>query len=74
MDSQQCGIQEDSTCRADSICSCTVGDEGDDGDTANIVISSINVDNIETEVNSPSILSPLPQISSYTSELALIAT
>ena len=31
-----------------SVDSCIVGDQGDD-DTANTVISSINVDNIETE-------------------------
>ena len=45
MDSRQCGIQEDTTCRVDSICSCNIGDEGDNDDTAN-TISSIN---IETE-------------------------
>ena len=49
MDSQQCKIQEDATCRVDSICVCNVGDKGDDDDKANTVSSSINVDNIETE-------------------------
>ena len=32
----------------DCICGCIVGDQGDD-DTANTIISSINVNNIETE-------------------------
>ena len=36
-------------CRVDSICSCNVGDEGDNDDTANTVSSSINMDNIATE-------------------------
>ena len=50
MDSQQCGIQEDTTCRVDSTCGCNIGDEGDDDDdTANTTSSSINVDNIEIE-------------------------
>ena len=50
MDSQQYGIQEDTTCRVDSTCGCNVGDEGDDDDdTANTASSSINVDNIEIE-------------------------
>ena len=34
--------------RVDYICSCNVGDVGDNDNTANIV-SSINVDNIEME-------------------------
>ena len=37
-------------CRVDSIYSCNVGDEGDNDDTANTINSSINLDNIETEV------------------------
>ena len=41
MDSQQQGIQEDATCRADSICSCNASNEGDDEDTANNVSSSM---------------------------------
>lgn len=34
-DSQQCGIQEDATCRVDFISGCKVGDEGDNDDIAN---------------------------------------
>ena len=49
MDSQQHRIQEDTTCRVDSICTCNVVDEGDDDDTANTISNSVNVDNIETE-------------------------
>ena len=49
MDSQQCRIQEDSTCIVGSICGCNISDEGDDYDTANTISSSINVDNIESE-------------------------
>ena len=40
---------KDSTCRVDSFCSCNVGDEGGDDDTANTVNTSINVGNIVTE-------------------------
>ena len=40
---------KDSTCRVDSICGCSVGDEGGDDDTANTIYTSINVGNIETE-------------------------
>ena len=47
MDSQQCGIQEDATCRVDSICCCNVDDQGDDDYTPKAVISSINVNNID---------------------------
>ena len=51
MDLQQHGIQEDATCIVivDSNCGCNVGDEGDDDDTANIIGSYLNVDNIERE-------------------------
>ena len=48
MNSQQHRIQEDTkcltTCRVKSICSCNVGDEGDDDDTANSASSSINTE------------------------------
>ena len=44
--SRQCGVQEDTVCTVDSICSCNIGDEGDNDDTANTISSSIN---IETE-------------------------
>ena len=37
------------TYRVDSLYSCNIGDEGDDDDTENVVSSSINMDNIETE-------------------------
>ena len=37
MDSQQCGIQKDATCRVDSICCFNISDEGNDDDTANTV-------------------------------------
>ena len=33
----------------DFRCGCNVGDEGDGDDTANIISSNINVDNIEIE-------------------------
>ena len=48
---QQHGIQEEATCRVDSIWGCTIGDKGNDNDTANTstVSSSIKVDTIETE-------------------------
>ena len=49
MDSQQCGNQEDATCRVDSTCFCNIDDKGDDDCTANTVSSSINMDNIQTE-------------------------
>ena len=49
MDSQQCGIQEDAMCRMYSICYCSVGDKGDNDDTANTVSSNISMDNIEIE-------------------------
>ena len=45
MDSQQCNIQENSMYKVDSISS---SEERDDDDTANTVISSRNVDSIET--------------------------
>ena len=45
MDSQQCNIQENAMYKVDSISS---SEEGDDDDVANTVISSRNVDNIET--------------------------
>ena len=49
-DSQQCGIQEDSMCRVDSISDCNIhrGYKGDSDDTTNTT-SSINMDDIETE-------------------------
>ena len=43
IDSQQCGIQEDTTCRVDSICCCNVDDEENDDNIANTINSSINV-------------------------------
>ena len=46
MDSQQCGIQEDTSCRVNSICGCNVGDEGGDDNLANTISSSISVDDI----------------------------
>ena len=51
MDSQQHGMEFKKVphYRVDSICCCNVGDEGDNDDTAKVVISNINVDNIETE-------------------------
>ena len=49
MDSQQHGIQEDTTCRVGSIYGCNIGNKGNDDDTANTISSSINMDNIETE-------------------------
>ena len=49
MDSQQCGIQKDATCREDSICCFNISDEGNDDDTANTISSSINIRNLKTE-------------------------
>ena len=45
MDTQQQGIQEDDMRRVNSICSCNIGDKGE-----NTVSSSINMGNIETKV------------------------
>ena len=49
MDLQQHRIQEDGTCRVDSICGCNVGDKVDHDDTADTISNSKNMDNIETE-------------------------
>ena len=49
MDSQQHEIQEETTYKMDSICSCNFSNKGDNDNTANTVSSSINVDKIETE-------------------------
>ena len=46
---QQWEIQENAMCSVDFICSCNIDDEGDNNDTANIVSSSINVNNIDAE-------------------------